>query len=643
MRIQFGIWNFDGKPVDPELLAQVHALLKPFGTFQTRVSPMGSLAVLRGAVRTGRKSGETVAPKAENHPSVFWDGRLDNRKELLALTGGIADSFAEEEIIQQAYRRMGRDVFAHIIGDWAISIVREPECELVLARDFVGARPLFYQVQSATVTWSTILEPLVLLCDGIPRLSEEYLSAWLSFFPQTHLTPYRDICSVPAGSFVRISPGGITVRKYWSLESSKPIRYSTDRQYEEHFLSVFRQAVRRRISANAPALAELSGGMDSSSIVCVADALRRDGVSAQTLDTVTYFDAEEPNWDELPYAGKVEEKRGRAGHHIDVGPEQSLRDNAAPVRFSAMPTSLAALGSAARAFDRIVSENGYAVVLSGIGGDEMLGGVPTPVPELADLLVRFRAYPFVRQTFRWALAKRKPLLGLWRSAFASFLPPRVPGTSTADHSWNWLTPEFRARNDEHLGFPAVRFRFFGPLPSLQANAAALEALSRQIGCVPLPSPRVYEWRYPFLDRDLVVFCSSIPREQHVRPDQRRSLMRRAMAGVVPQTILDRKRKAYVSRGLVKVLSAEWRSLREAPLHSEELRLVNAAALTRRIEEAEQGRDVPILSLLRTLALEQWLRDLSGGPRQLAAPQPQDETRPRLSRGHEELLGRERSR
>ena len=71
--------------------------------------------------------------------------------------------------------------------------------------------------------------------------------------------------------------------------------------------------------------------------------------------------------------------------------------------------------------------------------------------------------------------------------------------------------------------------------------------------------------------------------------------------------------------------------------------MNAASLTRLIEEAEQGRDVPILPLLRTLALEQWLRDLSGGPRQLAAPQPQDETKPRLSCGHEELLGRERSR
>src|SRR5262249_52297234 len=139
--------------------------------------------------------------------------------------------------------------------------------------------------------------------------------------------------------------------------------------------------------------------------------------------------------------------------------------------------------------------------------------------------------------------------------------------STSAHGWSWLTAGFRERNRKSLGFPSSRFRIFGPLPSLQANASAVEALSRQISCVPVSTSPRYKWRYPFLDRDLVVFCSSIPREQHARPNQRRSLMRRALAGIVPREILERKRKAYVSRGLVKVLSAQWKLLREHPLRS----------------------------------------------------------------------------
>src|SRR5581483_1881855 len=396
---------------------------------------------------------------------------------------------------------------------------------------------------------------------------------------------------------------------YWTLVSAKPVRHRTDREYEEHFLCTFREAVRRRINSDAPILAELSGGMDSSSIVCVADAVAAETANPARIDTVTYFDSAEPNWDELPYARKVEEQRGRTGHHIDIGPDQRLREASVLRQFQPLPTSAYSRSAAAESFDRIVSENGYRVVLSGIGGDEMLGGVPTPIPELADLLARLQLWQFLRQSFRWALAKRKPIIGLWRSALASFLPSRDQDTIGTNRNWTWLKPEFLARNREHFGFHAARFRLLAPLPSLQANAAALEVLSRQISCVSTPIVPSYEWRYPFLDRDLVTFCSSIPREQLVRPNQRRSLMRRALAGTVPREILERKRKAYVSRGLVKVLAAQWRLLRDVPFTSEGTGIVDSASLSICVERAEQGKDVPILPLLRTLALEQWLRGL----------------------------------
>ena len=602
MSVQFGTWHFDGRPVESKLLRKVQACLEPFGILETRMKRNGSLAmVLAGAPASG--------PSPEPAPQVLWNGRLDNRKDLAAQTATFVDSMADREIVSDACRRHGTNAFAQIVGDWAISVVYEPECELVLARDFVGTRPLFYGVDNGTVTWSTLLEPLLLVADRIPKLSEEYLAAWLSFFPQAHLTPYRGISSVPPGSFVKIAPRGISVSNYWRLESVKPVRYRGDRQYEEHFRSLFEASIGRRLNAASPILGELSGGMDSSSIVCVADMVLLRDPGAPRLDTVTYFDAEEANWNELPYARLVERKRGRVGHHINVGTSQAVADEAIGAPFLAIPTSSSARSSAAKAFDQMVSENGYSVVLSGLGGDEFLGGVPTPVPELADLLARFEALEFLRQSFRWALAKRKPIVGLWRSAFASFLASRPPDRRAIDLAWSWLRPEFLRRNHEHLRSPARPFRFFAPLPSLQANAITVEALGRQLSCVPVPVRPPYEWRYPFLDRDLVAFCSSIPREQLVRPNQRRSLMRRALAGIVPREILERKRKAYVSRGLVKVLASEWRLLREAPLSSEDLRIVDSDSLGKSVEQAEQGKDVPVLPLLRTLALERWLREL----------------------------------
>ncbi len=608
MNIHVGIWNFDGKEIDGGLLARLGNVLKPDMVGEIRLLQKNSLAILYDA--SGTNAQPVAGLAQENRPWIFWDGRLDNRSELESHAFAVPGRGSDSDLLRETYEREGVHAFSQIVGDWAICCVCEARRELVLARDFVGARTLFYRVQKHSVMWSSALEALLVGSNGLPELSEEYLAGWLSFFPETHRTPYRDIFSVPPASFVRITPNHVAVHKYWSLESARPVRYRNDREYEEHFVSVFREAVRRRIAHSGPILAELSGGMDSTSIVCMADSIVQTNAGFPRIDTVTYFDAEETNWDELPFALKVEEKRGKAGHHIEIGPAQGLTTDRALAYFRAVPISTYDRSSSAEAFDRIVCEGNYRVLLSGLGGDEILGGVPTPIPELADLLARLRAGRFFRQSFRWALAKKKSLLHLWRDSVLSFAPDLLRNASSPKQDWGWLQLGFRERNHLHLGFQSPAFRLLGPLPSLQANAVALEILGRQVSCAIASTPRSHEWRYPFLDRDLVTFCSSIPREQMVRPRQRRSLMRRALAGLVPREILDRKRKAYVSRGVVKIVAAEWSRLNErGPWRTEENGLVIPRSLAAAVEQAVQGEDASTLPLLRIMALEQWLRDL----------------------------------
>jgi asparagine synthase (glutamine-hydrolysing) len=608
MNIHVGIWNLDGKEIDGALLARLRTFLKPQVAGEVGLLQKNSLAILYDA--SGTNAQPVARLEKENRPWILWDGRLDNRRELENRSFAVPGRGTDADLLRETYEREGVDGFSQIIGDWAICCVCEARRDLVLARDFVGARTLFYRVQRNWVTWSNVLEALLVGSDRLPELSEEYLAGWLSFFPEAHRTPYRDILSVPPASFVRITPGNVMVYKYWNLESAKPVRYRTDRQYEEHFVSVFREAVGRRIACRGPILAELSGGMDSTSIVCMADSIVQTNTSFPRIDTVTYFDSEEANWDELPFAQRVEERRGRAGHHIEIGPAQGVTTDRALSYFRTVPISTYDRSSSADAFDRIVSEGNYRVLLSGLGGDEILGGVPTPIPELADLLVRFRGGRLVRQSFRWALAKKKPLIHLWRDSFLSFAPGFLRNASGPKQDWSWLHSGFCERNRPYLGFRSAAFRFLGPLPSLQANAIALEILGRQISCAIASTPRSHQWRYPFLDRDLVTFCSSIPREQILRPRQRRSLMRRALAGLVPREILDRNRKAYVSRGVVKILAAEWSRLNErGPWRSEENGLVISSALAAAVEQAVQGQDTSTLPLLRIMALEQWLRDL----------------------------------
>lgn len=641
MTAHFGIWNFDGKEIDCGTLARAWTLLRTYLGLEAQVIQKRSLAILFDA------SGTNARPIAglphENRPWIFWDGRLDNREELRRFARMVPGPGTDTNVLRSMYEHLGTEAFPQIVGDWAISFLHQATPELILAKDFVGARPLFYRVRANSVMWSTILEAMVFVADPPPALSEEYLAAWLSYFPESHRTPYRDIFCVPPASFVRITPDRIAVERYWSLESARPLRYRSDAQYEEHFVSVFREAVRRRISSAGPVLAELSGGMDSSSIVCMADSLVSESAGFPRIDTVTYFDPAESNWDELPYARKVEEQRGRTGYHIEIGPEQGVPTGSASSCFRAVPISTYDRSSSATVFDRIVSEGGYRVMLSGLGGDEVLGGVPTPFPELADLLVRFRAYQFLRQSFRWALAKKKPLIDLWRSSFICFVSRFERDKSPAQQVWAWLNPDFYQRNHQHLHVHPARFRFFGPLPSLQANALALEVLSRQLSCAVASKPADHEWRYPFLDRDLVLFCSSIPREQILRPSQRRSLMRRSLAGLVPREILERKRKAYVSRAVAKILEAEWLRLNQsASFRSEEMGIVDSRSLAVAIEQSLHGQSDPSVPILRIIVLEQWLRDLSESFR-CVDDRSRGESLPRpVYDAARQLLGREKS-
>jgi len=599
--VQFGIYYRDGAPVRDELLAQIEDLLVPYAPDGVSVLRGNSCALLYGSFATGRDVDPQQPYRLRTRDWMMWDGRLDNRNDLCRADQNLTPHSTDLEIVACSCERLGTEVFSQLVGDWAISIFSEDREEVLLARDFIGTRPLFYSVDDNHVAWSTVLEPLLLIEGGMPKFSEAYIAGWLSSFPQAGLTPYERIRSVPAASLVRIQCGGTSVRRYWDFDSAETIRYPKDHDYEEHFRSTFREAVRRRILSTKPVLAELSGGLDSSSIVCTADSvLASEERLAPRIDTVTYFDNAEPNWDELPYAQTVEEKRGRTGFHIDVGPESFEPRTGFNSPFRVVPTSPYVRSTAADSFSRVLSERGYRAVLSGLGGDEMMGGVPTPMPELADLLTRLDLTAFFRQSFAWALAKRKPLLAIWSTLLDQFVPPGRSFSHRSGPRLTWLHKAFVARTENHLHRQTRRMKLTGPRPSFQANLLAVESCRAQLSSMALESDPPYEWRYPFLDRDLVSFCLAVPREQMVRPRERRSLMRRSLAGVVPREILDRSRKAYVSRALVKVAGADYARLTSlGPLLSEELGIVDGT-------ELEHVATVP---LLRTLALEDWLRSL----------------------------------
>jgi len=612
--VQFGRWHFEGQPAVSDYLEKVSGVLAPYGPDGRSSYAKDGVGILYFAFHTTKESRVEIQPHLLKSGAVLtWDGRLDNRAELIGLLGAPLSTGAPDvAVVAAAYERWGTGCLAKLIGDWALSVWNPHDRSLVLAKDPIGTRHLFYSMENDQITWCTLLDPLVLFAGKTFELEEEYIAGWFSFFPDTRLTPYVGIRAVPPPHFVRITPGGEVATRYWDLNPRKRISYRTDSEYEEHFRTVFATAVERRLRCQSPVLAELSGGMDSSSIVCMADLVIRAGAAEPArLETVSYYDDTEPDWNERPYFTKVEEKRGRAGCHISVRPEDSFKWGLEPDQFAATPGSSGSPTEATRAFAACLAAQGSRVVLSGIGGDEVLGGVPTPIPELADLLAEARIRALAHQLKAWALDKRRPWPNLLVEAVREFMPPALVGIPKYMRPAAWLNRNFVGRNRAALSGYYSRVTLFGARPSFQESASTLDALRRQLACSVLPCAPCYEKRYPYLDRDLLEFICALPREQLVRPGQRRSLMRRALAGIVPDEVLHRKRKAFLSRSPTRAISNEWPTLAQISqqLSSSAPGIVDAKAFRAALEEASRGQVVPIVTLTRTLGIELWLRGL----------------------------------
>lgn len=614
MSVQFGRWNFDSKPVNQDYREKVKSVIAPYGPDGGSSYSKDNVSILYHAFHTTKESRRELQPHVMASGAVItWDGRLDTRAELIReLRDVVTIGSTDVSIVAAAYERWDTNCFAMLIGDWALSVWNPSTRSLILAKDHIGTRRLYYSFDKDQVTWSTILDPLVLFAGQTLSLCEEYIAGWLSFFPAAHLTPYVGIHSVAPSSYVLIRSGECTVSKYWDFDPAKRIRYKTDAEYEEHFRTVFAAIVRRRLRSDRPILAELSGGMDSSSIVCMADTLiRQGGCPSACFETITYVDDSEPNWNETPFVSVVEERLGRPGFHLELGPQNPWMiafpaDYLAPTPASDLATSVPA-----DRFREHLRSTGARTILSGIGGDEVLGGVPTPVPELADLLVSGRLFAFANRLLSWSLSSRKPLYHLFADTLRSLIRVTLPFGSSRARSPLWLDPEFARKFRNSAPCSSPKSRFDDSLPSFQMNLASLNQLRNQIACTPMPRSPVYQTRYPYLDRELLEFLFAIPREQVVRPGQRRSLMRRALRSVVPPAILDRKRKAFVVRGPFLSIRSEWERLDAITQHmtAATLGFVDQQELRKILRKASDGNAIPVVLLVRTLALEGWLHHL----------------------------------
>jgi asparagine synthase (glutamine-hydrolysing) len=252
----------------------------------------------------------------------------------------------------------------------------------------------------------------------------------------------------------------------------------------------------------------------------------------------------------------------------------------------------------------------YRVVLSGLGGDELLGGVPTPLPELADHLLSGEITVLLKRAMAWCLVDRTPILhqllatilftvDLFRRSCvdATKIPPWIPSTC-------------RKLYQEDADAVRKRPQTFGISPHAISNGLTWWSMIETLPHLNPPFLARLEYRYPYLDRDLVDFLFRIPREQLVRPGRRRSLMRRALAGIVPVEILERRRKAFLVRGPLLALERAKPIIDRLFAESLAVRrgLIDAPQLRKAVNSAVAGSDANWWPwIFKAIYFELWLR------------------------------------
>jgi asparagine synthase (glutamine-hydrolysing) len=242
-----GILYFDGRDIDKRLLNALGQALEPWGPDGGREESVGSVGMAYRAFHTNRESRMETQPSRSVYGHLLvWDGRLDNREDLLCLLQSeLCGDQTDAAIVMASYLKWGEDFLIRLIGDFALALWNPLTRKLFLARDPFGTRTLFYLANSKQIFWSSTLEPILDLAEVSIEIDDEYIADYLSIqIPHPSRTPYVGIAAVEPGHVVTASNGHVSAQRFWSLDPGNEIVYQSDSEYEEHFRHLFREAVR---------------------------------------------------------------------------------------------------------------------------------------------------------------------------------------------------------------------------------------------------------------------------------------------------------------------------------------------------------------------------------------------------------------
>jgi asparagine synthase (glutamine-hydrolysing) len=529
--------------------------------------PDGEDTLMAGAVGfahqhlwvTREDIGERQPLESDRGTSIVFDGRLDNREELDRLLDLPADT-SDAACALVAYDQWQESFVERFVGDFALGVFDPARQRLVLGRDALGVRPLYYHATAKLFAFASEIKAL-LAHPEIPAEPDENGvadSLMLRVRPVDglNITCFKGISSLEPSHVLIATRDNVRRRRYWDFDGAARFELETFEEYAEAFRERFATSVRRRVRSAFPIAVSVSGGLDSSSIFCQADVLRRrESGLAPDLAGISYFGVG-GTADERAFLDLVEQATGTSITRVPLADHLGVVEGALSQVWHVETPSLDYLWRARVAVAQGMRERGARVLLSGHWGDQMLFSRGY----LVDLARRFRwreVRTHLREYHRWLDAGEADVYAkrLWPELAHSLVPDalRVPlkrarRRLSAPAPVRWFADDFVMRARSSTDAPV---RFDQRFHSVHAQSLYLQARSAyHVQCMEWNNKAAaidgHDHAFPFLDRDLVALLIAMPGTMQNRGGVPRAVLREGLRGVLPDAIRARTWKADFS-------------------------------------------------------------------------------------------------
>lgn len=552
----------NSEPVDPEIIARMSATLQHRG-------PDEAGSFVKGQIGLGHRRlsiidvacGQQPMPGAENRFWITFNGEIFNYVELRTKLENLGHRFrtqSDTEVILHLYQQYGEACVEQMNGQWAFAIWDERKRRLFLSRDRLGVRPLFYVFRTNSFVFGSEIKA-VLAHPDVPRQLDligldQVFTFWCTLAPRSL---FKDILELPPGHNLLVESGQMRTWAYWQLDYPVAYEERTEQEWASELIQLLMDATRIRLRSDVPVGTYLSGGLDST----VVTAIIRRHTSAKLKSFSVAF--EDPQFDERKYQREAVALLETEHHEIAINGEDIARVFPKVVWHAERPI-LRSAPAPMYVLSSLVRSQGYKVVLSGEGADEVLGGYDIfkeakirrfwskqPQSKRRPLLLR-RLYPYMDGLQSQPDAYLRAFFHVRPADLANPLFSHLPRWELTARIKSFLSQDVR---EALCGYDAMA-EMGGSLPDSFdrwdgfSQAQYLEAI-----CL-LPSyilssqgdrmsmAHSVEARFPFLDYRVVELARRMPPSLKMKVLDEKHILKRAARRLVPDLIAARKKQPY---------------------------------------------------------------------------------------------------